>query len=226
MRRIHEILVPLVAACIVAAPVSAQDTFEGVIAYDVQMAGMTVKLTQMTKGTKVRQEMDMSGPMGQMISLTDVTDMVTTTLIPAQKMYMTMDLNALAQQMQQDPRTKQPEPSDFKPTGETETIAGHSCSHYTHTQENTTVDVCVAGGLGFVPFSTPGTRGGSSMGDLAEMAKWRAHFADGFIPLEVNMTGQGQEMTMRATSVEKKSLADDLFQIPAGYTEMKMPGGG
>jgi hypothetical protein len=211
----------LAIACLPAAAV-AQDNFEGVIAYDMTAAGNTMQIRQMTRGVMVRQEMQ--GPMGEMVTLASVEGREMTTLLPAQKMYMRInmdDMLARVQQMQQQ-QPLDPEPADFKATGRKETIAGHTCEHYEYTSGETSVDVCVAGGLGFVPFSA-GSAGSTST--AAKLEEWKRHFRGGYLPLSMVASGSGMTMTMTATSVEQKSLSPDLFEVPEGYTEMKLPGG-
>jgi len=207
-----------VALFLVAPGASAQGDFEGVIAYDVNMAGMQTQITQMVKGKLIRQEVQ--GPMGQMVNLTDTETMVMTTMIPAQKMYMRNDLKAMADQMAAQAGAQsqpQPKPADFKPTGQKQTIAGHACENYSYSQENVTLDICIAQGLGFVPMMSGMGQAGSSQADIAE---WKKRFPNGFLPLEMKVTSEGQTMTLRATNVEKKALADDLFKVPDGYTAM------
>ena len=205
------------AAALFLAPVSAsaQANFEGVIAYDVSMSGMSIQITQMVKGTMIRQEMQ--GPMGEMVNLTDTEQMVMTTLVPAQKMYMRMDLKAMTEQMGQAAGTEQPKPEDFEATGEKETIAGHTCEHYSYSQESMKLDLCIAQGLGFVPLMSAGMNQGT---DAANVAEWKKRFPEGFLPLEMTVEGEGNTMTMRATTVEEKSLSADLFKVPEGYTAM------
>lgn len=213
----------LAVSCLPAAA-AAQQNFEGVIAYDMTAAGTTMQIRQMTRGGMIRQEMQ--GPMGAMVTLTSVEGREVTTLMPAQKMYMRINMDemlARVQQMQQQPQID-PEPADFKATGRTETIAGHACDHYEYTSGETSVDICVASGLGFVPFSPGGSAAGAST--EARIEEWKRHFSGGFLPLSMVVTSSGTTMTMTATSVERKSLSPDLFEVPADYTEMKLPGGG
>jgi hypothetical protein len=48
---------------------------------------------------------------------------------------------------------------------------------------------------------------------------------DGFFPLRVSVIENGAPRTlMEATSIERKSLDASLFEIPAGFTETRMPG--
>jgi len=217
MRSMSGLAAILVLLATVAPPAEAQRTFEGVITYDMTAAGTSMEMKQMAKGMKIRSEME--GPMGEAISLMDVEAGEITTIMPAQRMYMTMDVDAMMQQMpaQHEP----PRPEEFEATGRTETIAGHECEHYTYTNDAMTADICIAEGLGFMPIGSPGAMGGGSL--AADMEAWQARFPDGFLPLSMEMTSQGNTMTMRATAVEQTSLSDDLFVVPEGYT--RMPGG-
>jgi hypothetical protein len=201
---------------------AAQVDFEGLIAYDVNMGGMNMQITQMVKGALIRQEMQ--GPMGDVVSITDTDALVVTTLIPAQKMYMRMDMKAMMEQAAaQASQMKPPEPADFKSTGENETIAGHECEHYEFTRDGTSLDICVAQGLGFVPFMSMGNQG-AGMSHATSVEEWKKRFPNGFLPLRMSVTAQGQSMTMRATSIDRKSLGADLFKVPDGYTQMGGPG--
>lgn len=40
------------------------------------------------------------------------------------------------------------------------------------------------------------------------------------MPLEYSVSSQGITMVMTASTIEKKSVADSMFEIPEGYTEM------
>ena len=222
--------IPVAAAALVAvAPASAQSTFEGVVKYRLTTEGRTVDVTYMTKGNRARSEMQMDGM--SMAMLMDASATTMTTLMPAEKMYMTMDLTRMRQRAQTSDTAAQ----EFTATGRTETIAGHECEHYlTGTGQNT--DMCVATGLGYyLGGGAAGRRGpgsGSSSygmprpGD-ARAAAFRAKFPNGFFPLRLTVTEGGKVTTdMVVTSVEQRALADDLFTVPADFTEMRMPGMG
>ena len=221
--------IPVAAAALVAvAPAAAQSAFEGVVTYRLTTEGRTVDVTYMTKGDRARSEMTMDGMAIAMLMDASATTM--TTLMPSEKMYMTMDLNRMRQRTQADTSEQQ-----FTATGRKETIAGHECEHYlTGTGQNT--DMCVATGLGYYlgggaagrrgPGSGGGSYGVPRPGD-ARMAAFRAKFKDGFFPLRLTITEGGKVTTdMVVTAVERRALADDLFTVPAGFTEMRMPGMG
>jgi hypothetical protein len=222
--------IPVAAAALVAvAPASAQSAFEGVVKYRLTTEGRSVDVTYMMKGDRARSEMTMDGMAIAMLMDASATTM--TTLMPAEKMYMTMDLSRMRQRAQGSDTAEQ----QFTATGRTETIAGHECEHYlTGTGQNT--DMCVATGLGYylgggaAGRRGPGGGGGSygvpRPGD-ARMAAFRTKFPNGFFPLRLTVTEGGKVTTdMVVTSVEQRALADDLFTVPAGFTQMSMPGMG
>jgi len=148
-------------------------------------------------------------------------------LMAEQKMYMTMDLNAArdrAQGMKQGDHA----PPKITPLGTSETIAGRSCDNYLVESDKSKSEFCNTKGLGnYMTARSPMGRGGASpMNDLDNEA-YRAYFKDGFFPLRVSTYDGGtKKVVMEATRVEPKSLDASLFQIPAGYSEMKMPGMG
>lgn len=221
--------IPVAAAALVAvAPAAAQSAFEGVVTYRLTTEGRTVDVTYMTKGDRARSEMTMDGMAIAMLMDASATTM--TTLMPSEKMYMTMDLSRMRQRTPADTAQQQ-----FTATGRTETIAGRECEHYlTGTGQNT--DMCVATGLGYyLGGGGAGRRGPGSGGNSygvprpgdPRAAAFRAKFPNGFFPLRLTVTEGGKVTTdMVVTAVEQRALADDLFTVPAGFTEMRMPGMG
>ena len=161
----------------------------------------------------------------------DVTAGTVTMLMPEEKMYMVMDLKG--QQEQRGDRSDKP-PS-ITATGRTETIAGRSCEVFRYAEEAgkpETRELCVAKGMGFLTMGSGGGmmgRGRDPMGDIAGAAA-NPHYArlyrDGFFPLRISKIEKDTVVDqMVATKVEPKSLDPSMFRPPAGYTEMKMPGG-
>lgn len=201
------------------APVHAQ-AFEGRITYEMSVGGTTMQVAQAVKGTKLRQELE--GPMGSMVTLFDTETMDMTMMMPAQKMYMQMNAGQMMQQMQAmqgQQAPEQPDPEDLKATGRTETIAGEECEHYTYSSDDGEMDMCIASGLGFVPLASGGMPG------MASPDAWRARFSNGFLPLSMTYTSQGQTTTMKATEVERGSVPAAEFEVPEGYTRIPGMGG-
>jgi hypothetical protein len=115
-------------------------------------------------------------------------------------------------------------------TGKIETIAGVTCQHWLIGDK---MDMCLAQGLGYF--------GGVSSGILdkvqnpAMREKFKAQldanpefakFAEGgAFPLKIVNIENGQSKTiMEVTNVERKSLDDSLFTVPADYKKTEIPG--
>jgi len=228
VRTLGFLLTAAIVPGVLAGPIAAQNSFEGVIDYEMSGGdGMDMDVKTTIKGTRVRQDLQ-GGPMGTMITLVDAESMVMTMLMPAQKTYMRFDPTEMLEQHGQAAHEVAPKPEEFQSTGEKETIAGHACEHYAYNKDGMTIDMCIASGLGFMPFSQPGAMSGRNSpapGGLADFSAWRARFGDGFVVLAVETTQNGATTTMRAKSIERKSVSDDLFEVPSDYTQMKMPGG-
>ena len=223
----------IAAALLVTPPVTAaaQQTFEGVVEYDMITDNHTIHTIYYQKGSHVRMEMNMGGQASAMIM--DGTTGTMTTLVPSQKMYMTMNLRAMAAGVREH-RDSVHLPK-ITATGRHETIAGHDCEHVlmTSDQDHTNVDVCVARGMG--DYMWGGGGGGRRAGqdfwsgipnaDDPRFAEFRRQFATGFFPLKMEMRDEHGKvgMTMVATKIDRRALSDALFKPPADYKEMKMP---
>jgi Domain of unknown function (DUF4412) len=205
------------------APLAAQG-FEGVVAYRMpSMKGAGAEMTMSIKGTQMRTDMVAEGR--TMSMLLDGQAGTMTMLMAEQRMYMTMDMKAMrdrAQAMKHGDQT----PPKITALGTTETIAGRSCENYQVETEKTKMEFCNAKGLGnFMAVQSPMGRGGASPLQDLDNEAYRTYFKEGFFPLRVsNYEGGTKKVVMEATRVEPKSLDASLFQIPAGFTEMKMPG--
>ncbi len=210
---------------LLAGPLAAQG-FEGVVAYKMMgNGGKSSDMAMSIKGTHVRTDMSAEGR--TMAMLLDGQAMTMTMLMAEQKMYMTMDMKA-ARERAQGMKPGDHAPPKITALGTSETIAGRSCDNYLVETEKSKIEFCNSKGLGnFMSAQSPMGRGGASpLSDLDNEA-YRAYFKDGFFPLRVSSYDGGtKKVMMEATRVEPKSLDSALFEIPAGYTEMKMPGMG
>jgi hypothetical protein len=221
---------------LLAVPARAQ-SFEGSVTYRMTVNGRPAEMTVLQKGNKLRQEM--AGPMEGMATITDGSTGKTISLIPQQKMYVVMDLKALGESMKGSGKETPNEGKIPKltRTGQKETVAGISCDHVLVEPEpnpqQEQVDICAARGMGmFLGLGGANAEQmGATMTFLSRTTDPRVQevlgeFRDGFFPLKMTMKRRGQpEMTMEATKVDKKSLPNALFEVPAGWTEMKMPAG-
>ena len=218
-----------------ASALRAQPSFEGTVTYKTTLEGKTMESTYYTKGQRQRQEFAMGA--NTAVTITDFTTGKSMTLIPAQKKYMVMDYKAMAEAVgpvAEAIKDKKPKP-DFKmpaieASGKTETIAGHSCQHYTlSTDQGMEMDFCVAKGMGSLGGGMGALAGGgaASSGAMADprLREFMKEFKDGFFPLRTSMSKGGKVvMVQEAVKIEAKPLSNDLFSPPADYTELKIPG--
>lgn len=214
--------VSLVAA-LIAGPLAAQG-FEGVVAYKMMGEnGKDHEMTMSIKGSTMRTDVAAEGH--NVAMLMDGQAQTMTMLMAEQKMYMTMDLKGMRDKMQ-GMQHQEHSPPKITPLGTKETIAGRSCENFLVESDKTKMEFCNAKGLGnYMSPQSPMGRGPSN--GLTELNDqlYRSYFKDGFFPLRVTTLEDGKRrVVMEATRVEPKSLDASLFQIPAGFTEMKMPG--
>jgi hypothetical protein len=227
-------LLTALAACtlpVVPAGLSAQG-FEGTVTYAMNPAsGKPGQLVYYVKGTRIRADITgaTGGPPGGMYLLMDAASGTMMSVMPAQRMYMTMDLKAMGEQMQRHGGREKhaAKVGKITKTGKTETIAGHKCEHYLMGEKQDS-DVCAAKGLGmFMGGKAAGGvgRGRGMFGGAlpAGYEQYKEFVKDGFLPLKVSAIRNGkEEVAMEATRVERKRLDASLFAVPTGYQEMDM----
>jgi len=216
--------------------------FEGTIAMKMETENQKgMEMTYFLKGQHTRIETKLPNlPDGSGVMLWDLQAGKMTTLIPARKMYMTMDLKESAESLKEaakemkkakgeEEETKFPK---LTPTGKQETVAGYKCEHWLM-GEKQNIDMCVAKGLGY--FGMGGQMGGSGslkslmfnpklLAAAAAHPEWVKFLQGGAFPLKLTTMEDGKaKMTMEATKIERKALDDSLFTIPPGYKELNMP---
>lgn len=217
-------LVATFVVMLAAAP-AAHAQFEGVVKGTLYGTGNKAAgdFTQYVKGTMMRW--DMETPAGEVSSIVDGSTQTMTSLMHAQKMYMSVNFADAAKGA--DPDTVPPVPK-FTKTGQTETIADRTCEHYL-VGDAQDLDICAAKGLGTMGFGSAG-QGPFGMGrgmpamppGLEALGK---EFKDGFFPLKMeSIRGGKRSLRLIVNSVEPQKLEDGLFKVPADYQEFKMPG--
>jgi hypothetical protein len=226
-------LLPVMVVLALPLTASAQQPFEGSVTYRVQALGQALTMTHHVKGEDVRMDME---TMGQSVSvLTDLNASRQIMVMHGLRQY--MDAAALQQRMggggmgagAADGAGTDVTVADLNitATGRKDRIAGHDCEYYSMTSGVTQVEVCAAKGLGwYFADASAGRRGaGQSVPGLsnAQREQWQRRFADGFFPLKIS-TGNAGEVTMEVTEITRKKLDASMFQLPAGYTQMRMGG--
>ena len=116
-------------------------------------------------------------------------------------------------------------------TGKTETIVGYTCEYYQFGNQEK-MDFCVAKGLAYIP-SGNDYRGGllyyfkhqGTQKSLETDPEFKKLVESGAFPLKITYDVNGQVKTyMEVNRIERKSLDDSLFQVPADYKKVEMPG--
>jgi hypothetical protein len=222
-----------------ASSSSGGEAFEGLITSKMNAGNRAMEIKYAIKGSRTRIETQLSAGGTQMgVVLMDFASGSQTMLMPQMKTYMTTNWNAeggiknIAEKMAE--KTGAADSFKATPTGKTETVAGHTCTHWILGEKQDT-DACLAKGLGY--FGGGSDSGGvfDKLRNLALGDKTKAalqanpeflKFAEGGVfPLKLAIIENGQSRTlMEVTSVERKPLDDSVFAIPADYKKMEIPG--
>lgn len=224
-----------------ASSSSGGGNFEGAITAKMFTGPQPIEIKYAIKGTRFRIETQLSqGGTQTGVVLMDSSSGSQTMLMPQTKTYMSLDLNKggqfgqMVEKMAEKAGEETGDLSKITSTGQTETIAGHTCQYWRIGDKQQT-DVCLARGLGF--FGGGGQSGGIfeqlknlAMGDkvkaqLNANPEFAKFVEGGAFPLKISQVENGQSKTvMEVTSVERKSLDDALFSVPADYKKMEIPG--
>jgi hypothetical protein len=187
-------------------------TFEGSVVYQMTADRGTSTLEYIRKGQKLRTNINTGE--STVSSIIDMDAKTITTLMPENKSYMVMSIPDIKNNPVTILGAK-----EYKDTGNSETILGYHCEEWAYTSDKGSAHVWLAKGLGV--FDSLKHDRGKSMDDWVYLAKLK-----GMFPLKASYRDRnGKEVSaMVATQVSKKPVASGVFEIPADYTEMKMPG--
>jgi hypothetical protein len=212
-----------------AIPVAAAaQGFEGRVTAEMHgQSGQTMPVVMLVKGAKSRMEVSMGGMDVYMIVDGESQQMLS--VMPAQKMYMRMDLKQAAQGMPGMQGQRNQAPPKITRTGRHETIAGRDCEHVLFDTERVQMDICAAKGMGvFTGGMGGGPMGGRGRGQgvPAGYDELMKEFKDGFFPLKIEtVDGTTRNVMMLVTAIEPQRVDASQFVPPAGFQEMQMPMG-
>ncbi|MFT4022589.1 MAG: DUF4412 domain-containing protein [Flavihumibacter sp.] len=213
----------LLACTIVQLPaqsVPAEYKFKIGITYDVSASGRNSQMTSWYSGGAT---MAMSaGSKNDMFIVYDISSNQAVTFMPAQKMYMTMDMDKMKQRMAKMGKTSGA-PKDYKisKTGKTDTIAGYACEQWLISTNESKSLVWVSNDVGIdgVSFeeniatlfqAMPGTAGFPALNGVKG------------VMLKLATTSLKDNKTV---SVEARSInRDGLVFKTEGFKGMAMPG--
>jgi hypothetical protein len=224
------IAVGLTFAVTGARRAEAQSGFEGTMTFQVHAdQGAPKTVVASTKGNKLRLEVDGgASPMGPIVILADGSTHTRTIVMSAQKRYMTLPAGAGDPTHMAAPDQGAVPKFTFAKTGRTETVAGENCDdfHVTTVRDGKTEEgeMCVGKGVGLNTEAWQSLAGGNSTAMNAQMSAIRDAIGAGNGVLKVTSIKNGQPVVaIEVTKIERKSLSDDIFSPPAGYTQMQMP---
>lgn len=224
------IVLGLAVAIAGAQRVEAQGEFEGTMTFQVHSdQGAPKIVVASTKGTKLRLEVNSTqSPMGPVVILADGSAHTRTIVMTSQKRYMTLPASAGDPMHMATPDQGVAPKFNFTKTGRSETVAGESCDVFHVTTErdgkNEEGEMCVGKGVGLNTEAWQSLAGGNSTAMNAQMTAIRDAIGAGNGVLKVTSIKNGQPVVaIEVTKIERKSLSDDMFVPPAGYTQMQMP---
>ena len=205
------------AAILLAASNLSAKAFEGTVKY--RMGGKDGKgghvMTMAVKDGKIRTESQgMGGQDGKGAAIMDLKAKKMTMLMPEQKKYMVHKLDGQA-------AAGKTAKGSLKKSGKSETIAGYKAEEWVYESEGKQTSLWGSTELG--SFEMGGGPKGNS-GGMQIPAELREK---GFFLLRMSAQHEGKSGMLEAIEVKPGSLDASLFEVPAGYTEMKgMMGGG
>jgi len=216
MNKINLFLIVLIGFFITSSAFP-QNQFEGRVEYKMT-SGDDDESTQMSYFVKEgKMKIDVKGDeegSGSMIFDSKKQKMLI--LMPEEKMYMEMSM----QMMAGDTEEEDAKDFEFRKTGEKKEILGYTCEKWVYKDEDNQVDSWLTDELGsFIFFSGPM--------ESSKKARWQSELeSDGYFPMELivkDLSGN-VDSKMIVTAVEKKSLDSSMFEAPAGYQKLQMPG--
>ncbi|HEY2369612.1 MAG TPA: DUF4412 domain-containing protein [Polyangiaceae bacterium] len=191
--------------------------FEGEIDMTMTMAlapatGMTTSFEM--RGTKVRTE---TKGLATSVSITDMGAKKSWMIDNTARTYTEIDLAKLGSSSSSAVKST----AKARSLGKADKVAGYSCDLWEVVDATMRAEMCMASGLSMMAL---GLSGPFSMLFTKDDDAWSQVLSHGF-PLRLVITDPSGApmMKMEATRVEKRSIPDSEFAIPAGYTKMPSP---
>jgi hypothetical protein len=199
----------------------AQSQFEGKVVMNVKAGDKDTDMNMFVKGNKTLIQVNNEQKANLIM---DSKAKTMTILMPEQKMYMEIDMNTMkgiSDKIKKNDESESNEKtnSKFDKTGETKKINGYECEKWVYTDDNgDKTEAWMTKELGnFMGFSNPMSNDESS--------SWQKEIeGKGYFPmLAVHYVDGKVESSMEVKSVEKKSLDESMFEVPAGFNKLSMP---
>ncbi len=229
IKNIVRLVLTLAVFLTLSNSIQAQKGFEGKIKFkSVSEDGKEHFIDYFIKGNQFRIEMP--GAMGGAMI---VNKEKMTMLMPDQKMYIEFEMDKVKESigkiMEKAGEAKdRKSDSDFKfedwekyKTGKTKEIFGHECEQLVYNDEETgeQVEVWYATDMGDFMFAQNPMMPNSNLG-------WQDKIGTTVFPMQVTVkdsNGKVKEI-FEVVELNKESLSDSLFEVPAGFQKMSIPG--
>jgi hypothetical protein len=223
----HKLLSSIFLSALLVPAALFADSFEGTVTMKMsgreaagKSAGGGAEMTFSLKDGRTRADM---AAQGQSIGvIMDPAKQEMTMLMTQQQMYMVRPISAPATAGATGEKAGG---ATLEKTATTEKILGYECTKYVVQDKNRTTELWLTEELGsFMNFS-----GGGPMGRGGPAPQgWEALLqGKNFFPMRVVSTEGGKEVgRLEVTAVEKKSLPDTLFAVPAGWRDIGAMMGG
>lgn len=200
---------------IISAPVA--HAFEGTYTMVFSQGRDKMPISIWTKDNHIRMEVQAKEAPGVMVMRGGMEKMLM--IMPEQRMYMEMPTPKDMGDAAQNEAPKEGE-MPFEKTGETKEILGYTAHEFVYEEGNERLVIWATEEIGSMPFA----RNPMMKGYADAMRKITG--LSSFFPLEMTGYEKGSEKyKMAVTKVDAKELEDSLFEPPAGYMRMSMPGG-
>ncbi len=208
--------------------ISNAEGFEGKVKFKIKSDGDETYINYYIKGEKFR--IDVPGGMGGAM-IVDKDKMIM--IMPAQKMYMEFSMDKIRQQVGEmmknaDKSQTDDDGKDFDiediskyKTGKTKKMFGHECEQLIYKDEETgeTVEAWIATDMGSFIFAQ-----NPMMPD--DQPEWQKRFGDAYFPMQMTVKdsdGNVKEV-FEVVELNEESLDSSLFEVPAGFQKMSIPG--
>ncbi len=218
----------LLGAVVLSAPTHravAQSTFEGVVNCIVSNPAMDDEkheLNMSLKGDKIAIEMD-AGMQGKVRIIEDNANKKMTILMDAQKMAMTTEMKEAKKS------TESADDVDLKATGKKETINGHPSEEFTgDLKDKGIMHIWLTKDFqpDFVAAFLKGLKGARKEQSARQDMLMQKMRDKGMFFTRISVIKDGSEVSaMDIVKIERKSLSNDLFTVPADYKTMALPSG-
>ncbi len=206
---------------LVSVKILAQSQFEGKVVMNVKSGDKDTDINMFVKGNKTLIQVSNEQKANVIM---DSKAKTMTILMPEQKMYMEMDMNMMKGMTEKMKKNDEAEDNGkmngkFDKTGETKDINGYECEKWVYTDDDgNKTEAWMTKELGnFMGFSNPMANDESS--------SWQKEIeGKGYFPmLAVHYVDGEVESSMEVKSVDKKSLDESMFEVPAGFSKLNMP---